>query len=319
MLRTASRTLAQPVRRLSTQAAPPAGGSNRLLVLGAAAVGLGGIVFWSLQNGQSTTPKVPLKSALDKDNFVEFPLKKVLPYNHNTQTFIFELPEGTATLLPVAGCVLVKSDELLGKNGKPVIRPYTPVSDSQQPGELALMIKKYDTGVMSKHVHEMKVGDKLAIKGPITKFEVKANQFDEVALIGGGSGITPLYQILDYALADKKNKTKFKLIFANAEERDILLRETFDGWKRKYPNTFDVVYTLDKPPQGWTGASGYVSKDLIQQHVAPPSLKDKVKIFVCGPPGQVAALAGKKDGMKQGDLAGILKELGYSEEQVFKF
>lgn len=35
-----------------------------------------------------------------------------------------------------------------------------------------------------------------------------------------------------------------------------------------------------------------------------------------GPPGQVAAVAGKKAGMKQGELAGILKELGYTEDQV---
>jgi hypothetical protein len=30
----------------------------------------------------------------------------------------------------------------------------------------------------------------------------------------------------------------------------------------------------------------------------------------------VAAVAGKKDGMKQGALGGALKELGYTEEQV---
>ena len=38
--------------------------------------------------------------------------------------------------------------------------------------------------------------------------------------------------------------------------------------------------------------------------------------FRLGPPGQVAAVAGKKAGMKQGELGGILKELGYSEDQV---
>jgi hypothetical protein len=35
-----------------------------------------------------------------------------------------------------------------------------------------------------------------------------------------------------------------------------------------------------------------------------------------GPPGQVAAVAGKKAGMKQGELGGVLKELGYTEDQV---
>jgi len=30
----------------------------------------------------------------------------------------------------------------------------------------------------------------------------------------------------------------------------------------------------------------------------------------------VAAIAGKKAGMKQGELGGVLKELGYTEDQV---
>ena len=72
------------------------------------------------------------------------------------------------------------------------------------------------------------------------------------------------------------------------------------------------------------------------QHIPPANLGEKTKIFVCGmlappsphlivspdssiplgPPGQVNAIAGKKDGMKQGALSGILKELGYNEDQV---
>lgn len=35
-----------------------------------------------------------------------------------------------------------------------------------------------------------------------------------------------------------------------------------------------------------------------------------------GPPGQVKAIAGEKDGMKQGALGGVLKELGYTEDHV---
>jgi cytochrome-b5 reductase len=44
-----------------------------------------------------------------------------------------------------------------------------------------------------------------------------------------------------------------------------------------------------------------------------------VKVLVCGPPPMMNALSGPKEGSKQGTLKGALKELGYSEEQVFKF
>lgn len=267
---------------------------------------------------QDAIPKQE-KSPLDPDNFVDFKLKKVIPYNHNSSTFVFELPDNQSSMLPVASCVIVKAEGLKDDNGKPVIRPYTPVSPSDKPGELSILIKKYDTGKASKYIHEMKEGDALGIKGPIMKFPWKIDQFDEVAMIAGGSGVTPMHQILEHALPNKENKTRFTLIFANVTEKDILLKEQFDEWEKKYPNTFKAVYTVDQPTDGWTGATGYVNSEMIKKHLAPATLGEKVKVFVCGPPGQVAALAGKKAGYQQGDLSGILKEAGYTPEQVFKF
>jgi cytochrome-b5 reductase len=125
-----------------------------------------------------------------------------------------------------------------------------------------------------------------------------------------------MYQVVKHALADPSNKTRFTLIFANVTPSDILLREEFDELKAKYPKTFNVVYTVDKPEGDWKGAVGYVNKTLVQQHIPPASLGEKIKVMICGPPGQVNAIAGKKDGMKQGALGGILKELGYTEDQV---
>ena len=62
-----------------------------------------------------------------------------------------------------------------------------------------------------------------------------------------------MYQILIHALTKPENKTKFKLIFANVSEKDILLKEELDTLKKKYPETFDVVYTVDVAGTGWNG------------------------------------------------------------------
>jgi cytochrome-b5 reductase len=80
-----------------------------------------------------------------------------------------------------------------------------------------------------------------------------------------------------------------------------------------------IVHVLDKAPSNWPTPAGYITRDTITQHIAGPEGGERVKVLVCGPPGQVAAVAGKKDGMKQGALGGVLKELGYKEDQVFKF
>jgi len=186
-------------------------------------------------------------------------------------------------------------------------------------GELVLLVKRYDNGNASKYIHSLKPGESLSMKGPFPKWDYKINEFDEVGMIGGGSGITPLYQVLTRALSHKDNRTKFKLIFSNVTEADILLRGELDALQKKYPDTFGVVYVLGKPDNKWQGPQGFINADLVKQYIAPASLKEKVKIFVCGPPGQVAAVAGKKDGAKQGEIGGILKDLGYTEDQIYKF
>lgn len=64
---------------------------------------------------------------------------------------------------------------------------------------------------------------------------------------------TPMYQILIHALPKPENKTRFKLIFANLSEKDILLKGELDALKKKYPQTFDVVYTVDAAGPNWNG------------------------------------------------------------------
>ena len=62
-----------------------------------------------------------------------------------------------------------------------------------------------------------------------------------------------MYQVVDYALADKSNKTKFTLIYSNVTEADILMREEIEQLKKKHPNNFEVVYYLDSADKSWKG------------------------------------------------------------------
>ncbi|KAH9949410.1 cytochrome-b5 reductase [Amylocystis lapponica] len=285
--------------------------------------GLAGYIYLK----PSSAPKAqaaPQKSPLDPKNYVDFALKRIEDYNYNTAKYVFELPNNATSQLPVASCVLVQpasdaSDPIKDSKGELIHRPYTPVSPPDLPGEFVFLIKRYEGGKMSQYIHSLKPGEKIGIKGPLMKIPIKINEFDEVGMIAGGSGITPMYQVLKYALADPANKTRYTLVFANVAPRDILLRDEFDALAKAHPATFKLVHTLDQPPPDWAGAKGYVNKELIMQHIPPPSLGTKVKVLICGPPGQVAAVAGKKDGMQQGEVGGVLKELGYTKDQVFKF
>lgn len=119
----------------------------------------------------ATTASTASKTAgaLDPSKFVNFKLKEIQPYNHNTSRFIFEIPAELDSGLTVASAVLLKPvKEGLGLDakGKPAIRPYTPVSTPDTKGRIEFLIKKYDNGAMSSHLHkDLQPGDEIAIKG----------------------------------------------------------------------------------------------------------------------------------------------------------
>lgn len=182
-----------------------------------------------------------------------------------------------------------------------------------------LLIKQYPGGAMSSHIHNMKPGQRLDIKGPIPKYPWTENKHDHIALIAGGTGITPMYQLCRAIFKNPNDKTKVTLVFGNISEEDILLKKQFDELENTYPQRFRAFYVLDKAPKSWQGASGYISKDLLKT-VLPEPKQANTKIFVCGPPGLMKAISGDKVSPKdQGEVTGILKELGYNSEHVYKF
>lgn len=182
-----------------------------------------------------------------------------------------------------------------------------------------LLVKVYPEGVMSKHLHSMSKGDSLAIKGPIPKYPWAENKHSHITLISGGTGITPMYQLTRAIFNNPNDKTKVSLVFGNISEGDILLKEEFDQLEKDYPDRFKAFYTLDKPSKEWKHGKGFITKDLLKE-VIPDADSENIKIFVCGPPPLYKAISGeKKSPQDQGELGGILKELGYSKEQVYKF
>lgn len=165
----------------------------------------------------------------------------------------------------------------------------------------------------------MNVGQRLDFKGPLPKYPWEPNKHKHITLIAGGTGITPMYQLLRTIFKNPEDKTKVTLVFGNVTENDILLKKELQELENTYPQRFKAFYVLDKPPKEWTGGSGYITKELLKI-VLPEPKEDNIKIFVCGPPGMYKAISGTKVSPKdQGELNGILKELGYDKDQVYKF
>jgi len=245
--------------------------------------------------------KIP--TALDSKTYQRFLLVNKTSISHNTRLFRFALQTPETVLgLPIGQHISLKAtiDE------KEVMRSYTPVSSDDNRGYFELIIKVYEKGVMSQYVDHLVPGvDSIEVRGPKGAFLYQPNIHKKIGMLCGGTGVTPMLQVIRAILKNKLDTTQVSLIFANVNDEDILLRDELDRLVHQHPN-FHLYYVLNNPPQNWSGGVGFISQDMIQNHLPPPT-DENIKVIMCGPP------------MMNKAMQGHLQALGYQTEQLFQF
>jgi cytochrome-b5 reductase len=227
---------------------------------------------------------------------VPYELTAIHQDTHNTKTFCFALPD-KATLDMLPGDHLYVHATI---DGKPVKRPYTPSSTPGTTGYFDLTVKRYETGTMSRYLHDRQVGDSVLMSGPNPGGHWVDGMAKKVGFVAGGSGITPMISIIRWILARSLPVEMF-LLYANKTDADIIFREEWDEDAREHAS-FHCYHVLSQPPAGWAQGTGHITEAILREQLPPPG-PDTV-IFLCGPPPMVDA------------LETTLKSLGYSENSI---
>jgi cytochrome-b5 reductase len=227
---------------------------------------------------------------------VPYKLIQIEPDTHDTKTFRFELPADT-TLDMLPGDFLYVHATL---NGKTVKRAYTPSSLPGVTGHFDLTVKRYETGLVSRYLHEQRIGDTVLMSGPNAGGHWVDGMAKQVGFVAGGTGITPMISIIRWILANRIDAELF-LIFANKTEADIIFRQEWERTVEERPN-FHCHHLLENPPTGWTQGTGRVTPDVLRRHLPPPG--PETCIFLCGPPPMVDA------------VEAMLLELGYPQQAI---
>lgn len=314
--------------------------------LAAVAVAAVGTAFMS-----SSLMEVPQTSALSPSEFRSVKLGNVEQLSHNTAVYRFLLPSPQAVVgLPTASFLLVRAP--IGDEGKPVVRPYTPISAPDARGHFDLLVKARRArqvcavilqctdvphGRHEQALRQAAGGRRTRRQGTCDEGEpgwrrprrlcsdlapqlaYKANMKAAIGMVAGGTGITPMLQVIEEALRLDGDTTRLSLVYANVSPADILLKSRLDALAAAHPR-FTVHYTIDREvPAGWQGGVGHVTAAMLRDQLPPAKLGEEALVLVCGPPGFMAAVSGgKAPDYSQGELAGHLKALGYSAAQVLK-
>ena len=120
--------------------------------------------------------------------------------------------------------------------------------------------------------------------------------------IAGGTGITPIYQLLKENAEEKDDKTNMVLA-GNRTPADILCKEELDSFVATSPrtsmcNTSSAAMAATSHGRVMATSAGH------GEYFHPPA--DDVLNGLCGPPGMVTA------------LTKVLKELGHKEENILR-
>jgi len=152
------------------------------------------------------------------------------------------------------------------------LKSYSLLSPPSQKGKIDMCIKIVDGGFASEVLKKAKKGDSFQVKGPLGHFVFEEDDENkETWLIGGGTGVAPLYCMLKEHLADVKNK-KFVLIFSVREKKDLFLHEELEELAKKHKH-FTYIPTLTR--EKWSGAIGRV-----QEHL--PADTENKTFYICG-------------------------------------
>ena len=121
---------------------------------------------------------------------------------------------------------------------------------------------------------------------------------------------------------EEKVKPEVSLIYCNKRKEDVLLGSEVSELYELH-QSFAPYFVLEEPPKDWMGGIGFVTKDMVKAFMPPPSRALDSIVLVCGPPGFMKHVCGEKDFTQsppaQGEVGGLLKELGYPTKMVYKF
>jgi cytochrome-b5 reductase len=179
------------------------------------------------------------------------------------------------------------------------------------PGVVDLLVKRYPGGKQSTHLHSLAVGEKLFVVAAIPGFSWKPNLTSHVILIAGGSGITPVFQLMQGILRNPEDKTSTTLILGSKDNDGLLLKSELDQVAKDYPARVKAFYTVSHLIEGSTTRQGHIDKEFLETIL--PHRDQENHVFVCGPPSMEMFSVGKRN------TPGILEQLGFKKNYIHTF
>jgi len=156
-------------------------------------------------------------------------------------------------------------------------------------------------GIFTTKLFAMKEGSFLKFKGPYGKFYFNDEIKNNLVLIAGGTGITPLIGIIRYC-NDRKLSNKVKLVYSVRTPDDIIYKNELEQIKIENKNFgYAVTITRAEGHHSWQDRKGRIDLELLKQNIEDA---ENSVYYLCGPKEFVES------------IVQMLYSLGVKKEQI---
>jgi propane monooxygenase reductase subunit len=171
-----------------------------------------------------------------------------------------------------------------------ITRSFSMANPPSEATRLRFIIKRYPQGAFSALLDDgLTVGQKLTAKGPYGTCFRREDRAGPLLLIGGGSGMSPLWSILhDHIESGEKRAVRF--FYGVRTGKDLFYLDEFAAIAAKLPDfRFIPALSHAEPGEGWTGETGFIH-DVVQRTLRAEALDGEIDAYSCGPPPMIDAV-----------------------------
>jgi propane monooxygenase reductase subunit len=172
-----------------------------------------------------------------------------------------------------------------------VTRSYSMANPPSEPHTLEFIIKVYPDGAFSSLLRDqLQVGDALQIKGPYGACFRREQRSGLMILVGGGSGMAPLWSILNDFVAHGDHSQPVLFFYGARAERDLFYLDKIAAIGQQLPN-FRFVPALShlEPDASWEGERGFIH-EVVNRYLKAEAKDGEMVAYACGPPPMIDAV-----------------------------
>ncbi len=178
---------------------------------------------------------------------------------------------------------------LTAEDGYQAVRSYS-IASPPEAENLELTVEQLPDGEVSPYLtEEVRVGDRLEVRGPIGGYFIwDAGMGGPLLLVAGGSGIVPLMAMIRHRVAVGSD-VPIRLLYSARSPEDIIYRAELERLSNSAP-AFELLYTYTRSqPSGWTGYRRRVDLEMLREVAWPPI--NRTLALTCGPTRFVETVA----------------------------